>query len=104
MICSTVALALAAQAVSSGLMLAPATSARAAAPATIGAVVPQGQTYVLFNEKGTKIATYAAGAEPTILARSKGGTTTDCAQIPCPETFKPGTICWKCKQRPASRL
>jgi hypothetical protein len=105
MICTTVALALAAQTVSSGLMQSPHAGARAGAVRSVmEAVVPQGQTYVLFDERGSKIATYGSG-EPAVLARGKGGgTVTDCAQVPCPSTFDKNTICWKCKKRPAASL
>ena len=108
MICPTVALVLAAHTASAGWM--PPAGARAAAVRpVVEAVVPQGQTYVLFDQRGNKIATYGAGTEPVILTRGKGapkkGTTKDdtvmdCVQIPCPVTFEPTTVCWKCTKRP----
>jgi len=54
-------------------------------------VVPAGKTYVQLDQNNKEVARFAAG-------KSMG--VTDCAQVPCPETFKPGTVCWKCKERP----
>jgi hypothetical protein len=110
MICPTVALVLAAHTASSGLISPPAGARAAAVRPVLEAVVPRGQTYVLFDQRGNKIATYGAGTEPVILTRgSKGtpkkGTTKDdtvmdCVQIPCPVTFETTTVCWKCTKRP----
>src|SRR4051812_50083804 len=103
MICTTVALALAAQTVSSGLMQSPHAGARAGAVRSVmEAVVPQGQTYVLFDERGRKIATYGSG-EPAVLARGKGGGTgTHCAQVACPSTGDKNTSSPQCKKRAAA--
>ena len=53
-------------------------------------IVPAGATYVQLDQNNNEVARFAAG-------KSMG--VTDCAQVPCPDTFKPGTVCWKCKER-----
>lgn len=52
-------------------------------------MVPQGQTYVKLDRSNRAIGTFAAGQPMGVL---------NCAQVPCPSTFKPGTVCWKCEE------
>jgi|SRR5437763_16855673 hypothetical protein len=52
-------------------------------------MVPQGQTYVKLDRSNRAIGTFAAGHPMGVL---------NCAQVPCPSTFKPGTVCWKCEE------
>ena len=52
-------------------------------------MVPPGQTYVKLNRSNRAIGTFAAGRSMGVL---------NCAQVPCPSDFKPGTVCWKCKE------
>ncbi len=71
---------------------------RAATPATVAApkldptVVPRGKTYVLLDAGGKKIGDFMSGQKTTM-------TVTDCVQVPCPNTFDKGVVCWKCKER-----
>jgi hypothetical protein len=51
--------------------------------------VPEGQTYVKLDRSNRAIGTFAAGQPMGVL---------NCAQVPCPSTFKPGTVCWKCEE------
>jgi hypothetical protein len=51
--------------------------------------VPEGQTYVKLDRSNRAIGTFAAGHPMGVL---------NCAQVPCPSTFKPGTVCWKCEE------
>ena len=55
-------------------------------------VVPKGKTYVKVDEKGKEIGRFTAGK----LMRGVA----DCAQVPCPVTFGPDIVCWKCVERP----
>ena len=59
-------------------------------PLTILTQVPAGQTYQIQLEGETTFTRYASGAALGVI---------DCAQIPCPGTFGPDVICWKCKER-----
>jgi len=52
-------------------------------------MVPEGQTYVKLDRSNRAIGTFAAGHPMGVL---------NCAQVPCPSTFKPGTVCWKCEE------
>ena len=52
-------------------------------------MVPTGQTYVKLDRSNRAIDTFAAGHRMGVL---------NCAQVPCPSTFKPGTVCWKCEE------
>ena len=52
-------------------------------------IVPQGQTYVKLDSTNRAMSTFAAGHSMGVL---------NCAQVPCPSDFKPGTVCWKCKE------
>lgn len=52
-------------------------------------MVPSGQTYVKLDRSSRPIGTFAAGQRMGVL---------NCAQVPCPSTFKPGTVCWKCEE------
>ena len=52
-------------------------------------MVPTGQTYVKLDRSNRAIGTFAAGHSMGVL---------NCAQVPCPSTFKPGTVCWKCEE------
>ena len=52
-------------------------------------VVPQGQTYVKLDRSNRAMSTFAAGHSMGVL---------NCAQVPCPSDFKPGTVCWKCQE------
>jgi hypothetical protein len=58
-------------------------------------IVPKGQTYVKLNAKGKEIARFTAGQAMRVIG--------DCAQVPCPKTFDPRIVCWKCMPRPAPR-
>jgi hypothetical protein len=55
-------------------------------------VVPSGKTYVKLDTAGHEVARFSSGQT---MAR-----TVDCAQVPCPGTFGPDVVCWKCKERP----
>ena len=55
-------------------------------------IVPKGKTYVQLNAKNKEIARFKAGQKAVGI--------TDCAQVPCPGTFGPDVVCWKCKERP----
>lgn len=59
------------------------------APLEQTVMVPQGQTYVKLDRSNRAIGTFAAGHPMGVL---------NCAQVPCPSTFKPGTVCWKCEE------
>jgi hypothetical protein len=52
-------------------------------------MVPAGQTYVKLDRSNKAMGTFAAGQPMGVL---------NCAQVPCPSTFKPGTVCWKCEE------
>jgi hypothetical protein len=52
-------------------------------------MVPQGQTYVKLDRSNRTIGTFAGGHSMGVL---------NCAQVPCPSDFKPGTVCWKCQE------
>jgi hypothetical protein len=52
-------------------------------------MVPTGQTYVKLDQSKKAIGTFTAGQSMGVL---------NCAQIPCPSTFNPGTVCWQCKE------
>ena len=52
-------------------------------------MVPSGQTYVKLDRSNKAMATFGAGQRMGVL---------NCAQVPCPSTFKPGTVCWKCEE------
>jgi hypothetical protein len=58
--------------------------------------VPKGKTYVYYDSKGKELRRRKSGQS----ARSNN--ITDCAQIPCPSTFGPDIICWKCVERPST--
>ena len=52
-------------------------------------MVPEGQTYVKLDRSNRMMGTFAGGQRMGVL---------NCAQVPCPSTFKPGTVCWKCEE------
>jgi hypothetical protein len=56
--------------------------------------VPKGKTYVYFNAKGAELSRKSSGQS------TRANNITDCAQVPCPSTFGPNIICWKCVERP----
>jgi hypothetical protein len=58
-------------------------------------VVPHGKIFVKINSKGQEVAPFAAGQTMRVGI-------TDCAEVPCPGTFRPDVVCWKCKERPAN--
>lgn len=70
-----------------------------------GTVVPKNRVYIIESSAGKTIATYKAGQKVQLggsAVSASGKKVVDCVQIECPGTFKPGTICWKCKARPAN--
>lgn len=56
-------------------------------------VVPEKTNILVYDEKGTLLRKASSGSK----VGGKG--VVDCAQVPCPSTFDPGIICWKCKER-----
>jgi hypothetical protein len=54
-------------------------------------LVPAGKTYALLDEKGKTTKRFRAGTKTSM--------TVDCVQVPCPDTFEKGVVCWKCKER-----
>ena len=100
MICTTIGLALAAQATartaSPALTQPPPASPQAVASPALGGgpnVVPPGESYVLFDAKGAKLAEYGPGQTP-VLQNASGQL--NCVMIKCPKSFKKGTRCWRC--------
>jgi hypothetical protein len=65
----------------------PAIQGKTAVEHTV--MVPQGQTYVKLDRSNRTIGTFGAGHSMGVL---------NCAQVPCPSDFKPGTVCWKCQE------
>ena len=62
---------------------------------TPGTVVPANQTYNVYDENGKLLGTYTEG-KTVIVPASKGKKKINCAEVPCPKTFRKGTTCWKC--------
>lgn len=74
-------------------------------------VVPPGAVYYIKNKQGVLLESVTAGKKINLY---KGTTATnkmktaaaaadlDCVKIPCPEGWKPTTVCWECKERPTS--
>jgi hypothetical protein len=56
-------------------------------------VVPEKTSILVYDEHGTLLRKATSGTK----VGGKG--VVDCAQVPCPSTFDPGIICWKCKER-----
>jgi hypothetical protein len=65
----------------------PAIQGKTAVEHTV--MVPEGQSYVKLDRSNRAVGTFAAGQRMGVL---------NCAQVPCPSTFKPGTVCWKCEE------
>jgi hypothetical protein len=71
---------------------APTTPSAIAAPKLDPTVVPRGRLYALLDDSGRKIRDFQSGQQTPM-------TTTDCVQVPCPDTFDKNVVCWKCKER-----
>jgi hypothetical protein len=54
-------------------------------------IVPPEKEYVIFDAQGRQILDLKAGDSTSGV--------TDCAQIPCPESFDSDVVCWKCVER-----
>jgi hypothetical protein len=58
--------------------------------------VPKGKTFVYFDGAGAEVGRTKSGQ------RARRANITDCAQVPCPSTFGPDIVCWKCVARPST--
>lgn len=63
-----------------------------------GVTVPKNNTYFIKSATGKTLSTYKAGQKVRIPANR----VIDCVQIPCPGSFGPDVVCWKCKERPVT--
>ena len=52
------------------------------------AKVPIGKTYAVIGKNGKQLAKFTSGRTTTL--------TTNCVMVPCPDTFSPDVVCWKC--------
>ena len=61
-------------------------------------VVPANQTFYVYDENRKLIGTYTGGNTVIVpLSKGKKKKQLNCAKIPCPKTFRPGTTCWECR-------